>query len=861
MARVLLLLLGFLLEVRGDIRARDPEMEEDRDPGHHFLPQRFGTHDNRSPIPGYGPVPVGPVHLFVDIPEETAPPSGEDQNYPARTGNWCRFVHHRTVTTAVHCGSESYVAKSLSPCPSGLPDCQLVLYKLSVRPVYEQKQKVVTSLLWSCCPGYGGHNCEETVADGHTSNPHEQTPGDPQEGLSDTDRQGADRQTHLSRDTSLEQRDIQPPRDPLGHTLPPAASPLDRKLTGGVGVGVASVPLPAPPASRTPPHHATSAMMAQLHPVLDGFNRTLSRLSQEVGRLSRGLAELQRDQEGGAPRGGGGGGGGSRALEAQLLESAGQLGQVRAVLSARHEELEGRLQSQNAALHHHLTTFKADADTKIRRNKVSVQSLNASLAEVRQKQHQLEEAVNKHGADQASGQTWPGTAVWEAMGRLASKVESNVAKVAVLEESSDRAARQLRDLHRGLQGLEGRVALTGRRTQSHFTDTSLDVEAARVAVLDRVGKLAENLTAHRDHLIEIDSDMDYLQEKLNSNGTPSDCDCLALATAVTELGRDVANAAEMADENRRALEGSAAGQGRWDGGWDGSLGNQRQGLQQVQESLALEQDKSRTAQLNVSRLQAAQLQSQQDVLALQQRDAEKTKEMRRLSGSFSTLLKDAIRHSEVLEVLLGEEVLEFKELPSREQQEYSIPLLRERILLSQEQIKSHGITLAALESPVANDDPLATHSVRHEREGPKMEYGAEDYSVSDFWSLGREVEELEARLRKIEGQQCPSRCCNCTSDATSSAPAGPEGELRGEVATLRRGLEDHLQVFRSIFRNAEGLARPDATLDLDALWAVVRGKEGKKQKLKKGRKEEESRSHYRGGTVNPRSRMDTAGGY
>jgi len=34
-------------------------------------------------------------------------------------------------------------------------------YKLSTRPVYRQRQQISTALLWRCCPGHGGHNCED----------------------------------------------------------------------------------------------------------------------------------------------------------------------------------------------------------------------------------------------------------------------------------------------------------------------------------------------------------------------------------------------------------------------------------------------------------------------------------------------------------------------------------------------------------------------------------------------------------------------------------------------------------------------------------------------------------------------------
>ncbi|KAJ8284654.1 hypothetical protein COCON_G00035040 [Conger conger] len=858
MARVLLLLIGFLLEALCDIRARDPEVEDDRAQGSAtWQGQRFGMYGHGSPVPGYGPVPGGPRHTYDGTPEESAHPSGEFQNNAPRIGNWCGFVHQHMVTTAVLLSSERYIAKSLSPCPRSPTDCRLTLYKLSTRPVYKEEQKIVTSLLWRCCPGYGGHECEVSVADAHTSDPGDQTSWDPRAGLGDAQQQGSDRQTELSEDLSLAQRDFQPQGDHLGNLPHPAVSPQDVKQAGEGRVGVASVPLPAPPASVTSPlHHTTAALMAQLYPVLDSFNHTLRRLSLEVGRLSHGLAELRREERGGAPRGGGGGGrGGARGhnLEARLTESTKQMGQVRALLSSRQNELEGRLQSQHAVLHHHLTAFKADADSKIEQNEASLLSLNATLAEVRQKQHQLEETV--HGqADGSRAQPWQGAAMWKAIGMLETNVLSNTRNVATLKEKSDRAARHLGDLQRGLRSLEGKLALTGRTSQDHFTDTALDVEAARAAVLDRVTELASNLTIQGQQVSEMESDLRYLQERLDGEGAASTCDCAAMVNAMSILRQDIARALEVDKENQQAWEEGAGGQYPWEGGWDGSLSGLQKELRQVRESLSLEQDRGKAAMLNVSRLQAAQLLIQQDILVLLQRDGEKTKEIRRLSGSFSSLLKDAIRHSEVLEVLLGEEVLQFKELPAQEQREYSIPLLRRRVLLAEEQIKSHALTMTALESPVINDDPSAAPSERFKRESDVV-YSSEDYSVSDFWSLGREVEELETRMRQLEGQSCISRCCNCTSHTHAAAPAGLEVELQDEVVALRRGLEDHLQMFRNIFGNMDGGTHPNGTLDLDMLWAALRGKEGKK-KLKKLRKDKERSGHLSAGMVNSRNKRE-----
>lgn len=54
--------------------------------------------------------------------------------------------------------------------------------------------------------------------------------------------------------------------------------------------------------------------------------------------------------------------------------------------------------------------------------------------------------------------------------------------------------------------------------------------------------------------------------------------------------------------------------------------------------------------------------------------------LNRLAASFNVLLKDASRHSQVLELLLGEDVLDFLDLPLEKQETHSVPFLLERLM-------------------------------------------------------------------------------------------------------------------------------------------------------------------------------------
>lgn len=101
------------------------------------------------------------------------------------------------------------------------------------------------------------------------------------------------------------------------------------------------------------------------------------------------------------------------------------------------------------------------------------------------------------------------------------------------------------------------------------------------------------------------------------------------------------------------------------------------------------------------------------------------------------------------------------------------------------------------------------------------------------------MEELELKVLRLE-------------ERTSNTSAGREVEanLQAEVTWLKRGLEEHLRLFKNVFSNADVLAGSDATLELDKLWQLVKNKEGKKEKKRGG-------GGGRGG--NHRSRRETSG--
>ncbi|XP_052469144.1 multimerin-2-like [Carassius gibelio] len=918
--RLVVLLQGLLLAARCEVRARDPEVEEDdelKDMSEgrgwdHRVPlvglgaPHHGQGLNRQSPDVYASVhhPVGhghhdPTHghLSPDMPKGTVDPSiaTKTKDSLPRTGNWCAFVHKHAVTVAVSCGTEKYIIKYLSPCPNGIPDCQLVMYKLSTRPVYRQKEKIYTSLQWRCCPGHAGENCEETVTDGHVSESEDPT-------VADTEHPGRHEATDIGYNKltqeNREQSDYQMFGGPLYETQQSdvenqtAAEPIDyyehshhsvrerrnnqhfeRRDPHAVNEGV--------PHPEVPSHHhgllqiLKEAVMSQLQPVLENFNLTLERLFQEVQGLQRDMDQLRHDQGRAAEplEVGGEEHNPQEAVEAELRESFQKLEEAKAQFRDYRNEIEARLHAQQTMLHYNLTNFKTAMDVKIKRNQkmiqVNLHSLNTSMSEVQQEQERLDKELQKicnEKTDPAQSQSYESTAVWEAITRLDNKVINNTVRLSGLTEGQEQVTENIKDLQNGWGDLDEKIVQTGLKSQVQFMETVLEVEAAKVAVLDRINELSSNISVLQTTMQEMESDVDHLFTVFHKNisSASGDCDCAALGVSVTELEQTVANVMEIANENKLARE-SEAQEMLDNGAWIPSVEDLKLGLLNVQKSLAFEQEKSRMLQHNVTQLQASLLGSQQDIETLQEQNRTEVKKIQQLDSVFKTLLEDTIRHSEVLEFLLEEDVLEFIALSSEDKRSFSVPELRKSIRDMQEQINGHSRSLASMLNSAttqvaAADEPSVLPdwvSVgtkrRHGEERFVLSEELPEYSDNDFWTLEKMVKELGAHIKQLEVNRCSS-CCNCTK---TSASGGVEGKLQSNVDALRKDLETHLGVFNSIFSNTEGLTGSELSVDLNKLSALMKRKEAKQQNRRQ-KKRADNRAVQTGERINYRSRRDAS---
>ncbi|XP_066518852.1 multimerin-2 [Hoplias malabaricus] len=838
---MVLTLLVFMLLHAGPciagLRARDPDLEDEMQGLRDSEADTSGTFDT-----AYFPIPhghrhhssAGPQQPSLGTPDNPLTPARDSPHQPARTGNWCAVVHQRVVTMAVSCGTEAYPLKSVKPCSDGDSDCQIPKYEPSSRPVYRQKEKIFTALHWKCCPGHRGHNCEETEAESQSSPEHPET--------TRTDNSGVDdsgvKETDFLEDGHWDGTPVQQP--PSGPVFPASG----HYGTGGAIPPSASLPF-MDSATLLTFHQMFAAMMMQLQPVLDGFNRSLEHLSNEVEGLSMDLQKLRKGQEANMPK--------SRrnpmgTVEEKLDDSFVQIRQIQAQLDLQQKQMEDTVQAQQELLQNNLTILKEEIDHYINKSheeiQVNLQSLSQSVEEVKLSQESLRDLMlGEYATSVRVSESQPAamSGVWEAISRLDKKVLNNTMQLSALSENSTQLTVLTKKLDHCLQNVNMKLEQVRRNSDVQFAETGQELEAAKLSAFNSINELSSNFSSQQRQLRELELYLDNIYERIHQNEATTeaeDCSCKEISESLVTLQLKVANVTDLAKKNHYALVDAEATRGQ--AHWAMQVEDLHQALLHVKESLAFEQAKSRTLNDNTSQLKASLLGNQQEILVLKESFAAKAEEIRHLSVSFSSLLKDAIRHSKVLEVLLGDEVIEFSRWSDSQQKELSIPVLLERMRLMQGKIQTHEDNLVSLRrhgptsEQMTSDDPVAFSDWRPpEGQGrdaedhqehrflPRPSVGEDvDYTVSDFWSMGKEVEQLADRITQLE-----QHLCNCTG-----APSGSVVVLQTEVASLQQALGDHVRIFQNLFSYTEELASPSHSLDLNRVWAMIRRKERKRNK-------------------------------
>uniref|UniRef100_A0A3B3VL78 Multimerin 2 n=1 Tax=Poecilia latipinna TaxID=48699 RepID=A0A3B3VL78_9TELE len=518
------------------------------------------------------------------------------------------FVRKSVQLVAEECKTRRHV-QNQSPCPRGSLGCQraTVLFRYRFRPGC-QKQKEVTTLVWRCCPGHGGPNCDQ---EGEIREPERNR-------CSSGDPPWISTVCFITQNKSRICLDADDPVMFCCVCCPErfGLCRADRvKLCPSVVEDVV-LPYPEVPAALPVPD-MMALVLSQLHPILEGFNRSLERLHHHVGALSQDVAEMKvswhgvklQEEEGAQEK-----------LESKLDGMFQQIGNVRRQIQEWRSDTESRLRSQHDELQLNLSSFRVEVDQELKHQQKVLQVRNY---------HQ-----------------------WSQSG--ACRLEARCVSVQVEELTEDLEVTSADNQQMALQlkNLEKLINQTARKSQILFMETGLEVEKSKVTVERLVEQLVVNLTRYEEDLWENTKDVDNLYKDFHNLNPTNDCKCSDLNAAVAHLERGVANVTQLANQNRLELEeNSKVGGPLW--------GRVTLVLPlQVKQSVALEQNRTRTLDFSLVQLIRS-------VSVLQDEDVQLEQQVKMLSSSFQSLLQDAIRHSDVLQLLLGEEVLEFLEWPLR----------------------------------------------------------------------------------------------------------------------------------------------------------------------------------------------------
>lgn len=138
--------------------------------------------------------------------------------------------------------------------------------------------------------------------------------------------------------------------------------------------------------------------------------------------------------------------------------------------------------------------------------------------------------------------------------------------------------------------------------------------------------------------------------------------------------------------------------------------------------------------------------------------------------------------------------------------------------------------LAGTREEVPSADQPWSSSLSSSADGSGVERQLLRGAGRDLEHLEKKVDQLKLKVLWLEQRQ------SNTSAERGATPSGVEAKLQAELTWLKKGLEEHLRVFKNVFSNADLLEKTQATLELDKLWNLMKTKDGKKETKKKKKK-------------------------
>ncbi|XP_026655335.2 multimerin-2 isoform X2 [Zonotrichia albicollis] len=713
-----------------------------------------------------------------------------------RNGNWCSFTQSRLVTYIEACMKEKYIVNSQQPCPNGAPDCQKIMYRTALKPVYQVKQKTLKSLQWKCCPGFIGKDCEQRDPNFIL------VPG------TETEGQEEEFSNHNHQERLLQQ-----------------------------------VLFP----------HVENFLRKHFNPMWASFNKSLQNLSNIVRNLSYDVEanrkSIERFQESTVPK-----------KEFQELgtkfESKVQENIVKVDEAKR--DVENKVHMQQADIHHNLSMLKADTDTRLKKLHKIQQShflaMNNSIANMKQEQNLLEnklEALKKN--------------LTELSLHHGPKDENSQLTIRHMNEMLSGHAKQLKELYMESDVAFQNIAVLERwfkelkKNISKYRPEDLTITLAEKSVI-----MEENNAAMERQIAELNYTLSNLQETYSDLlRYMEECNCQRVSADTDVLEEDSRNSTYSLEDTQpkdmKHLESV------FRDFFKSEIEELSSAIPSIHLSLNLRQEENR-------QLQSQVMAFSEDMGLLKKKDEEIHRQIKYLNSSFSSLLKDAMRHEEALEALLRHEFLDVFFEDDFSSLIPSVFQLQESLRHFSDKLQEQNVTLESVKKrfhplergqqnhhdahmpPKHPQEETQTSSTLHEvssqrsvREHMEPNYEAakddslESSAYNDIMTLKNDIKHLSLAVKRHESRGDISLCCNHTiANAIEPLNASVES-LSADLATIKQNLEEHLVTFKKLFGTNEELGASNISLDVTKIQSMLQ-KKGRRQQKGQDKQRDKKRS-------------------
>ncbi|NXB73835.1 MMRN2 protein, partial [Donacobius atricapilla] len=756
-----------------------------------------------------------------------------------QNGNWCSFTQSRLVTYIEACMKEKYIVNSQQPCPNGAPHCQKIMYRTALKPVYQVKQKVLKSLHWKCCPGFIGKDCEQRDPNFML------VPGTEAEGQEEFSN-------HMS--TSVDSREMfeviqnhEAVLDDLQSDIHQAASTLGdlQRLFENNGTSMVL----EVNQSNADHHerllqqvlfpHVENFLRTHFNPVWTSFNRSLQNLSNIVRNLSHDVEankkSIERFQESIVPKkefqelG--------TKFESKVQENILKVDQTKS-------DIENQVHMQQANIHYNLSMIKADTDTKLKKLHKTQQShflaLNNSIANMKQEQNLLEnklEALKKNLTDLSSHHGHKDENSQLTIKQMNDVLSGHAKQLKELYMESDVAFQNIEVLERWFKELKKNI--------SKYRPEDLTITLAEKSVI-----MEENNAAMERQISELNYTLSNLQENYSDLlRYMEECNCQRVSSDIDVLEEDPRNSTYSLEDTQskdmKHLESV------FRDFFKSEIEELSSAIPSIHLSLNLRQEENRQLQSQVTAFS-------EDIGLLKKKDEEIHRHIKYLNSSFSSLLKDAMRHEEALEALLSHEFLDVLFEDDFSSLIPSVFQLQESLRYFSDKLQEQNVTLESLlrrfhplarghqnnhDAHMSPKEETQTSSTLHEVNSqrtiiehmePNYEAAKDDSldssAYNDILTLKNDIKHLSLAIKRHDSRGDVSLCCNHTI-ANAIEPLNASVEiLSADLATIKRNLEEHLVTFKKLFGSNEELGAANRSLDVTKIQSMLNKKGRRQQK-------------------------------